>query len=69
MEPLYPLHAMVCSDCRLVQPAEFQRPQAIFSEYVPILSWPFCEEITAQMAATRDWGGRFVVPMPRIEIF
>ncbi|WP_082012324.1 class I SAM-dependent methyltransferase [Belnapia sp. F-4-1] len=33
MEPFYPLHALVCSDCRLVQLAEFESPQAIFSEY------------------------------------
>ena len=34
MEPFYPLHALVCSDCRLVQLAEFETPQAIFSEYL-----------------------------------
>lgn len=33
MEPFYPLHALVCSDCRLVQLTESQSPQAIFSEY------------------------------------
>ena len=33
MEPFYPLHALLCSDCRLVQLAEFESPQAIFSEY------------------------------------
>jgi SAM-dependent methyltransferase len=33
MEPFYPLHALVCSDCRLVQLAEFESPSAIFSEY------------------------------------
>jgi 2-polyprenyl-3-methyl-5-hydroxy-6-metoxy-1,4-benzoquinol methylase len=34
MEPFYPLHALVCSDCRLVQLAEFESPQAIFSSYL-----------------------------------
>jgi len=34
MEPFYPLHALVCSQCRLVQLAEFEPPQAIFSEYL-----------------------------------
>jgi 2-polyprenyl-3-methyl-5-hydroxy-6-metoxy-1,4-benzoquinol methylase len=34
MEPFYPLHALVCSDCRLVQLAEFESPQAIFSNYL-----------------------------------
>jgi SAM-dependent methyltransferase len=33
MEPFYPLHALVCSNCRLVQLAEFESPQAIFSHY------------------------------------
>lgn len=34
MEPFYPLHALVCSECRLVQLAEFESPQAIFSNYL-----------------------------------
>ena len=34
MEPFYPLHALVCSDCHLVQLAEFESPQAIFSNYL-----------------------------------
>ncbi len=34
MEPHYPLHAMVCSDCRLVQLAEFETTQAIFGDYL-----------------------------------
>ena len=33
MEPFYPLHAFVCSACRLVQLAEFETPQAIFGDY------------------------------------
>ncbi len=33
MEPFYPLHALVCSDCRLVQLAEVETPQAIFGDY------------------------------------
>jgi SAM-dependent methyltransferase len=35
---------------------------------VLILPWNLKEEIMAQMAAVRDWGGRFVVPIPRLEI-
>ena len=38
MEPFYPLRALVCSSCRLVQLAEFADPQAIFSHY-PSCSW------------------------------
>ena len=34
MEPFYPLHALVCSECRLVQLAEFESPQTIFSNYL-----------------------------------
>ena len=33
MEPFYPLHALVCEDCRLVQLDEFVAPDDIFSEY------------------------------------
>ena len=36
MEPFYPLHALVCSGCRLVQLAEFESPKAIFSR-LPLL--------------------------------
>jgi SAM-dependent methyltransferase len=32
-EPVYPLHAYVCSDCFLVQLDEFASPQEIFSDY------------------------------------
>ena len=33
MEPFYPLHAYVCSECFLVQLPEFESPQNIFSDY------------------------------------
>lgn len=33
MEPFYPLHALVCEDCRLAQLDEFVAPDDIFSEY------------------------------------
>ena len=33
-------------------------------DYVLILPWNFKDEIMAQMAGIRDWGGRFVVPIP-----
>ena len=42
-------------------------PEAILQarpDYVLILPWNLRDEITAQMAAVRDWGGRFVVPIP-----
>jgi len=46
-------------------------PEAIFTEkpdYVLILPWNLKEEIMAQMAGIRDWGGKFVVPIPALEV-
>ena len=37
-------------------------------DYVLILPWNLKDEITAQMSMIREWGGRFVVPIPRAEI-
>jgi 2-polyprenyl-3-methyl-5-hydroxy-6-metoxy-1,4-benzoquinol methylase len=34
MEPFYPLHAFVCSECRLVQLESFESPEHIFSDYL-----------------------------------
>jgi 2-polyprenyl-3-methyl-5-hydroxy-6-metoxy-1,4-benzoquinol methylase len=36
--------------------------------YVLILPWNLEHEIVAQMAAVRDWGGRFVIPIPRARV-
>jgi SAM-dependent methyltransferase len=38
-------------------------------DYVLILPWNLREEIMSQMSAVRDWGGKFVVPIPRVRIF
>ena len=38
-------------------------------DYVFILPWNLREEIRAQLSYIREWGGKFVVPIPRIEIF
>jgi hypothetical protein len=51
--PIYPVE-------RLVQ----ERPN-----YVVIMPWNLRDEITAQLAYVRDWGGRFVVSLPKLEIF
>ncbi len=43
-------------------------PDRIFErkpDYVLILPWNIKDEIIGQMAGIRDWGGQFVVPMPR----
>jgi len=37
-------------------------------DYVLILPWNLKDEIVEQMADVRSWGGRFVVPIPRVEI-
>jgi hypothetical protein len=47
-------------------------PEAIEQEkpdYVLILPWNLREEITAQLAGIRAWGGKFVVPIPSLQIF
>ena len=37
-------------------------------DYVLILPWNLRDEIVEQMAYVREWGGRFVLPVPRVEI-
>jgi SAM-dependent methyltransferase len=36
--------------------------------YVIILPWNLKEEITQQLAYIKEWGGRFIIPVPRLEI-
>jgi SAM-dependent methyltransferase len=38
-------------------------------DYVLILPWNFKDEIMQQMAFIRDWGGKFVVPIPETRVF
>ncbi|MGH8595641.1 MAG: methyltransferase C-terminal domain-containing protein, partial [Gammaproteobacteria bacterium] len=38
-------------------------------DYVLILPWNLKEEIIAQMAFIRAWRGRFVVPIPTLQVF
>jgi len=37
-------------------------------DYVLILPWNLKDEIIAQMAHIREWGGRFVVPIPEVKV-
>jgi hypothetical protein len=37
-------------------------------DYVLILPWNLKDEIVAANAHIRDWGGRFVVPIPTVEV-
>ena len=56
-ETFYPLHALLCSRCLLVQLAEFRSPQDIFSEYAYFSSysdtWLRHAEAYAAMAVRR----------------
>jgi SAM-dependent methyltransferase len=38
-------------------------------DFVVILPWNLRTEICEQMRAVRDWGGKFVVPIPSLEVF
>ena len=49
-----------------------QAPDAIATtrpDYVLILPWNIKDEIMQQMAYIRDWGGRFVVPIPAVRVY
>ena len=37
-------------------------------DYLLILPWNLKEEVMAQMAYIREWGGRFVVPIPEVAV-
>jgi hypothetical protein len=37
-------------------------------DYVLILPWNLKDEISEQMAYVREWGGRFVVPIPEVRV-
>lgn len=38
-------------------------------DYVLILPWNFKDEIMHQLTYIRDWGGRFVVPIPEVQVW
>ncbi|HEY6770495.1 MAG TPA: class I SAM-dependent methyltransferase [Candidatus Sulfotelmatobacter sp.] len=38
-------------------------------DFVLILPWNLKDEIVKQLQCIREWGGRFVVPIPKVEIF
>jgi SAM-dependent methyltransferase len=37
-------------------------------DYVVILPWNLKDEIVSQLAYIREWGGRFVVPIPKVSV-
>ncbi len=47
-------------------------PEALIAarpDYVLILPWNLRDEIAEQMAVVREWGGKFVVPIPSVHAF
>ena len=38
-------------------------------DYLVIIPWNLKDEIIEQMKYIRDWGGKFVIPIPEVEIF
>ena len=46
-------------------------PDVVFDrkpDYLLVLPWNLIDEIEAQMAGIRKWNGRFVVPIPDVEV-
>jgi hypothetical protein len=46
-------------------------PEAIRAarpDYVLILPWNLKDEIAGEMSFVREWGGRFVVPIPEVRV-
>lgn len=37
-------------------------------DYLLVLPWNIKEEVMGQMADIRQWGGKFIVPIPRVEV-
>ncbi len=45
------------------------RVREVRPDYLFILPWNFKDEIMRQNAFIRDWGGRFVVPIPELKVY
>jgi SAM-dependent methyltransferase len=63
MEPFYPLRALVCGTCFLVQLEEFETPERIFSDYAYFSSYSsswlehsraYAEQMVARLGLTSD---------------
>ena len=37
-------------------------------DYVIILPWNLKDEITEQLSYISEWGGRFVIPIPQLQL-
>lgn len=53
------------SHIKVVSEAEIRQYQP---EYVLILPWNIKEEIIAQLDYIRAWGGKFIVPLPQVQV-
>ena len=49
----------------IMDPSEIDRTRP---DFVFILIWNLKDEVMRQMGQIRDWGGRFVVPLPEIQV-
>jgi SAM-dependent methyltransferase len=38
-------------------------------DYVMVLPWNIKDEVMEQMAYIRDWGGQFVIPIPKVRVY
>jgi C-methyltransferase C-terminal domain/Putative zinc binding domain/Methyltransferase domain len=46
-----------------------QRIRDAMPDYVVILPWNLKDEIMEQLRFIREWGGRFVVPIPKVQVY
>ncbi len=46
-----------------------EKIQATSPDYLFILPWNFKEEIMQQCATIKEWGGKFVVPIPNMKVY
>ena len=48
---------------------EPERVRATTPDYLLILPWNIREEVMYQMSYIREWGGKFVVPIPEVQVY
>ncbi len=48
---------------------EPERVRATQPDYLLILPWNIREEVMQQMSYIREWGGKFVVPIPEVRVY
>ena len=48
---------------------EPERIEQTRPDYIVILPWNLKDEISEQLAYTREWGAQFVVPIPEVQVF